>query len=82
LQKKTAPPPPATTLLHTNLRKKYDLKLFCIFFLKERTGRPQKLKVFINPYSKKGKAPIVYDTLVAPLFKKAGIKTDVISKSS
>ncbi|XP_020916909.2 ceramide kinase-like protein, partial [Exaiptasia diaphana] len=47
--------------------------------LKGLHGRPSKLKVFINPHSKKGKAPMVYDSLVAPLFRKAGIKTDVIS---
>lgn len=45
-------------------------------------GRPQRLKVFINPHSKKGKAPTIYETLVAPLFRKAGIETDVISECS
>ena len=42
--------------------------------------RPRKLKVVINPRSKKGQARLVYLKQVAPLFEKAGIRTDIMSK--
>lgn len=42
--------------------------------------RPRKLKVVINPRSKKGKARLVYLKQVAPLFERAGIKADIMSK--
>ncbi|CAH3180695.1 unnamed protein product [Porites lobata] len=40
--------------------------------------RPRKLKVVINPRSKKGKARLVYLQQVAPLFERAGIKADIM----
>lgn len=43
-------------------------------------GRPRKLKVVINPRSKKGQARLVYLKQVAPLFEKAGIRADLMSE--
>lgn len=40
--------------------------------------RPRKLKVVINPRSKKGQARLVYLKQVAPLFDKAGIRADLM----
>ncbi|NXI75921.1 CERKL protein, partial [Rhipidura dahli] len=40
-------------------------------------NRPKSLKVFVNPSSHKREATHVYYEKVAPLFKLAGIKTDV-----
>ena len=42
--------------------------------------RPRKLKVVINPRSRKGQARLVYLKQVAPLFERAGIKADIMSK--
>lgn len=41
-------------------------------------SRPHKLKVVINPRSKKGQARLVYLKQVAPLFEKAGITADLL----
>lgn len=40
--------------------------------------RPRKLKVVINPRSRKGQARLVYLKQVAPLFERAGIKADIM----
>nr|XP_058960896.1 ceramide kinase-like isoform X3 [Pocillopora verrucosa] len=46
--------------------------------LKSIPSRPRKLKVVINPRSKKGEARLVYLKKVAPLFEKAGIRADLM----
>ncbi|EDO43299.1 predicted protein, partial [Nematostella vectensis] len=46
--------------------------------LKSFPHRPKMLKVIINPYSKKGKAPHVYYNSVSKLFHRAGIRTDIM----
>lgn len=56
---------------------------FFFFFFFSCLGipsRPRKLKVVINPRSKKGEARLVYLKKVAPLFEKAGIRADLMSK--
>ena len=50
------------------------------FFVSGISGRPRKLKVVINPRSKKGQARLVYLKHVAPLFEKAGIRADIMSE--
>nr|XP_056717388.1 ceramide kinase-like protein [Euleptes europaea] len=42
------------------------------------SSRPKSLKVFVNPNSHKREATRIYDDQVAPLFKLAGIRTDLI----
>jgi len=49
-------------------------------FVLDIPSRPRKLKVVINPRSKKGQARLVYIKHVAPLFEKAGIRADVMSE--
>lgn len=42
--------------------------------------RPKTLLVYINPYGGKRRAKCVYEHKVAPLFRCAGITTDVIGR--
>ena len=53
---------------------------FIFLFVSGIPGRPRKLKVVINPRSKKGQARLVYLKHVAPLFEKAGIRVDIMSE--
>ena len=57
-----------------------NLVILIWLFLSGFRTRPRKLKVVINPRSKKGKARLVYLQQVAPLFERAGIKADIMSK--
>ena len=43
-------------------------------------GRPKHLLVLVNPLSGNFKGQEIYETVVAPVFKLAGIRTEVIGK--
>ena len=58
----------------------FFLFFFLFFSCLGIPSRPRKLKVVINPRSKKGEARLVYLKKVAPLFEKAGIRVDLMSK--
>eukprot|EP01136_Pigoraptor_vietnamica_P045550 Opistho-1_new@23628 len=50
--------------------------------LKEgNTGRPQRLKVFVNPIGGKKLGPKIFNEKVAPIMRLAGIRTDVVVTS-
>lgn len=57
------------------------LSFFLYVCLLGFSDRPKSLKVLLNPQSHRKEATQVYYEKVEPLFKIAGIKTDVTSKS-
>ena len=55
-------------------------KLRSVIFTFSVPGRPKHLLVLVNPLSGNFKGQEIYETVVAPVFKLAGIKTEVIGK--
>lgn len=61
----------------------YEYRIFSLFFIVFKQTRPKNLLLFVNPYSGKRNALIVYEKYAKPLFQVANVNvTCIISQKA